>query len=232
MYLARGEFVSDTWLSDVQQRRSDVYRIVLKRRPDSIDSARPVLHFWANPLDAGFELPQANRLGSALISIPLQMDRSIAGSEVTVPAPFIPFRGIIGPDGSRPAAYNSFTKQWGELAISASEWMRFQLPKSVLPIDLSQATVSLDIRAPSRLVEILCLRDGAPVVVKELTHPIGTFETVLDRPALLQLDEQGGLAIGVKVSSEESADAADLMGQASWKVESLQMSIVGTVRGD
>lgn len=230
--LARDEFVPDTWLSDVQQRRTDVYRLVLKRRPDGIDSARPVLHFWTDPLDAGFEFPQTNRLGSALISMPIQMDRSIAGSEVTVPSPFIPFRGIIGPDGSRPASFNSLTKKWGELAIAATEWLRFQMPETVLPLELSQATVSLDIRAPSRLVEILCLRDGAPVVVNELTHPIGTFETVLDRPAVLQLDEQGGVAIGIRVSSEESADSEDLMGQATWKVESLQMSIVGTVRGD
>ncbi len=230
--LAPGEFVADTWLSDVQQRRSDVYRLLLKRRPGRILSERPVLYVWADPIDAGFEFPQSNRLGSALISIPVQMERSSVRSDVTVPAPFIPFRGIVGPDGSRPAAYGSFTGEWGELKIPATEWLRFQMPEAVLPIQLSQATVSLDIRAPSRLVELLCLSDGAPVVVKELTHPIGAFEIVLDRPELLELDEQGGLVIAVRVGSEESVDSGDLMSQASWKVESLQMNIVGTVRGD
>lgn len=230
--LAPGQYVSDTWLSDVQQRRTDVYRLLLERGVNAAGSVRPVLFAWAEPLDTGFRFPQSTRLGSSLVSIPVQIERSVVGAEVTVPAPFIPFRGIVGPDGSRPSAYSTLTGEWGELKSSISEWLRFQLPESVLPIQLSRAEVSLDIRAPSRSVEILGLSDGTPVVVKKLFHPIGAFQATLDRPELLQLDEQGGLVIAIHVGREESDEPLDLMSQASWRIEAIRVDVVGTVQGE
>lgn len=230
--LVPGEFVADTWLSDVQQRRTDVYRLLLKPRPERINSARPVMYFWASLVDTGFTFSQANQVGSVLISVPVQMERSPPGSGVTVPAPFIPFRGIIGPDGHRPSAYSSLTREWGELTTPATEWLRFQLPECVLPMEVTRAVIMLDIRAPSRVVEVLGLRDGVPAVVKEFKHPIGTYQVVLNRPELLRLDEPGGLTIAIRVSGEESPSVEDYMRMASWKVESLRMNIVGKVQGD
>jgi hypothetical protein len=123
-------------------------------------------------------------------------------------------------------------REWGETKLAATEWLRFQIPESVLPIELERAVVSLTIRAPSRSVEILGVADGQPVVVTELTHPIGTYRSILDRQDLLQLDNRGGLVIAVRVGKEESADPLDLMAQASWKIESVGMDIVGKVKGE
>ena len=230
--LASGEFLADTWLSDVQRRRADVYRFLLNRPSEQIASSRPVLYFWSNPLDVGFKFPQANQLGSALVSVPVQMERPPEGTEVTVAAPFIPFRAIVGPDGNRPSVYSSFAREWAELSLAATDWLRFQLPESVLPIELSRAEILLNIRAPSRLVEILGLRDGTPVVVKEFVHPIGTYPIVLEDPGLLELDDRGGLTIAIRVGWEEAGVVDDYMSMASWKVESLEMNIVGKVQGE
>ena len=230
--LPPGEFLADTWLSDVQQRHTNVYRLLLQSTSERITSTTPVLYFWASSAEDGFTFPQSNQIGSALASIPVRLERSPPGTGVTVPASFLPFRGIIGPDGHRPSAYSSLAREWGELTTSATEWLRFQVPESVLPMELTRAVVTLDIRAPSRLVEILGLDDQTPVVVKELTHPIGTYQAVIDWQELLQLDDQGGLTIAVRVSGEDAPSMEDYMRMAPWKIESLRMNIVGKVQGD
>ncbi|NLS95977.1 MAG: hypothetical protein GXX96_27895 [Planctomycetaceae bacterium] len=230
--LAPGEYLSDTLLSDVQQRRADVYRILFQREAAEDRPSRPVLHVWTEPIDSGFVFPQANRLGSALISLPIRIDRSAAGSEVSVPAPFLPYQSVAGPDGRKSSAYNPYRHEWAELKIGVCEWLRFQLPDTVLPIEVKRATLSFDIRAPSRPVDVLAMSGEQAVVVKELVHPIGTFHVVVERPALLQLDDEGGLTMAIRVGEEPSADPDDLMAQASWKVESLHLTITGKVLGE
>ena len=106
------------------------------------------------------------------------------------------------------------------------------MPDSVLPLELSRAVISLSIRAPSRSVAILGLSDGQPVVVRDLTHPIGTYVVTLDQPRLLQLDDQGGLTVAVRVGKEQSTDVDNLMAQAPWKVESLHVAVAGRVLGE
>jgi hypothetical protein len=49
---------------------------------------------------------------------------------------------------------------------------------------------------------------------------------------LLQLDDEGGLTVAVRVGNEQSADLGNLMAQAPWKVESLRMAVVGKVQGE
>jgi len=230
--LASGEYLADTWLSDIQQRRSELYRLLLTPQPDKVYPKRPTLYAWADPVDMGFTFPQSNRIGSALLSIPVQMERSRKGTGVTVPASFISYKGVVGPDGNRPSAYSSFVGEWGEMSSAVTDWLRFQLPENVLPIEVSRAVIELDIRAPSRNVEILAFHDENLVVVEPLSHPIGRYEITVSRPELLQVDEQGGLTFAIRVGKEKDADVQNFMTQASWKVESLQMSVVGKVQGD
>ncbi len=230
--LAPGEFLADTWLSDAGQRHADIYRLALQTQDQVSPPSRPILHIWADPVDQGFVFPQTNRLGSALVSIPLQIERSLAGSDVIIPASFIPYRGAESPDGKRPTAYNAIRGEWADSQYAICQWLRFQMPPSVLPLEVRRAVISLSLRAPSRSVDVLALDDRQPVVVKSLTHPIGTFEVVLDQPELLRLDGEGGLAVAIRVSGEESADLSDLMAVAPWKIESLCMAVVGKVRGE
>ena len=90
-----------------------------------------------------------------------------------------------------------------ETKAAATEWLRFQLPRSVLPIELSRATISLTARVPSRSLEVLVVVGGEQVVVTKLSHPIGTYSIDVDRPELLQLDGDGGLSLAIRVSEED-----------------------------
>jgi hypothetical protein len=68
--------------------------------------------------------------------------------------------------------------------------------------------------------------------VMKLSHPIGTYSCVLDRPELLQLDDTGGLRLAVRVSGDEAAQPGDLMALVAWRIDSLQLELAGTVQGE
>jgi hypothetical protein len=230
--LAPGEFTTDTWLTDIQRRRKPIYQQLFSGQSTETESGRTTLFVWADSIDSGFTFPHEKRLGSALLSIPVRMERPSPGARVTVPASFLEYRGIVGPDGHKPTVYSHSLKQWVETKDAVTEWLRFQIPAAVLPIELSRATLALDVRAPSRAVEILGLVDGSPVVVRSFSHPIGTYGITLDRPELLRLDDQGGLVVAIRVGEDESTETGDVMTKARWRVDSLQMENEGTVQGE
>ena len=89
--------------------------------------------------------------------------------------------------------------------------------------------MSIAIRAPSRMVEMLAIEDGEFELIKQWNHPIGTFACTIDRPELLQLDKEGGLRIAIRVSDDDTPDPEGTMSQAPWKIEQLQLTATGTV---
>jgi hypothetical protein len=141
---------------------------------------------------------------------------------------------VEGPDGERPVAYTNVTRTWIDCKLATTQWLRFQIPATVLPLAISEARVTLSIRAPSRRVELLVPAGADRRVVLELTHPIGNFSCTLDDPALLRLDEQGGLLLALKVGDDEAPPerARDQISQAAWRVEEVHMEITGTVQGE
>ena len=176
--------------------------------------------------------PQDNQLGSTLLSIPLRFEKTRPGTEVSIPAPFIPYRAVHAPDGRAPSAYANLLHAWVESKLAVTDHVRFQLPRTVLPIQLSRATISLTVRAPSRTVEILVPTPDGPQVVMTRSHPIGTFSTVVNRPELLQLDADGGLLLAVRVSDDETANPLDQMTLALWNIQKLELEVTGTVQGE
>jgi hypothetical protein len=230
--LTRGEFLAGTLLGDRRRRRQTVYEQVFKTQPEIDAPAIPVLFAWADAADMGFIFPQSNRRGSTLLSIRLRLEESPAGTQVAVPAPFLPYQAIADPEGRPPAAYSNVMRTWVDSKLAMTEWLRFALPREVLPIRLSRATLSLTARVPSRSLEVLAFADREPVVVMKLSHPIGTYSCVLDRPELLQLDDTGGLRLAVRVSEDEAAQPGDLMALVAWRIDSLQLELAGTVQGE
>ncbi len=230
--LARGEFMSESLLRDKQIRRKSVYSKLLGTEFEPGTPTRPVLYAWSNPLDMGFIFPQPHRRESTIFSIPMRLENTPPGTEVWIPAPFLPYRAVESPEGKPPTAYANLRHEWVECKLATTEWLRFQMPPSVFPLELSTASISLNVRAPSRSVEILALDGDELVVISRLTHPIGTFACMIDRPELLQLDATGGLRLAIRASQDESADPKDQMTQAVWTIEELLVTITGTVQGE
>jgi hypothetical protein len=230
--LARNEFLAGSWLDDRQLRHKMVYEQLFKAQPDVDAPDLPILCGWTDAADTGFVFPQNRQTGSTLVSMRLRLESSPPGTTVAVAAPFVPYRAIPDADGRPPVAYSNIMRAWVDSKLALTEWLQFELPREVLPIKLSRARLSLTARVPSRTLEVLALAGGEPVVVLNLSHPMGTYSCTLDRPEMLQLDDAGQLKLAIRVGRDQAADPREVMSLEPWTIHSLQMDVVGTVLGD
>ena len=83
-----GQFLAGAVLSDEQQRRQKLYREFLKPVQNERPDDRPVLLAWARPVETHFRLAaEARETGTALLIVPLRLERPAPGTRVTIPAP-------------------------------------------------------------------------------------------------------------------------------------------------
>ncbi len=225
-------YIGGTFVNDEQRRRMSVYERVFSRPPRPDVLASPTFFAWGGASDLGVVFPQSQQLGSSLLSVPVRLERSSPGTKVKIPAPFLPYRAVNDQQGRRPTVYGNLMREWVETKQTAYDWLRFQLPPVVLPLQVERARLTINVRAPSRTVEIVALAGRRPTVVTTLSHPIGTFSAVIDQAELLQLDEQGGLQLAIRVGEDEATHSPDPMQHASWKVTTVQLEVDGTVQGD
>ena len=223
--LAPGEFVAETLLSDEQRRRQSIYARVLRREASNGFPVQPTLLAWAEPLEMGFALPaKAKRLGSALLAVPLAIERTPPGTRVVIPSPFLPFRSIRGPVAQLSSAYSNSRREWLELNIPSEVCLRFQLPESALPAALDRATLTIRGSVPSRELRVLGFLGEEQVTVATRSSLVGTRRFDVDRGDLLELDERGGLLLGFGVGTQTNDGAAPL-----WKIEDVELEVSGRV---
>jgi len=232
--LAPRQFVVGGLISDEQRRRQAVYqqRIAADRSTPYPD--RLMAFGWARPLEMGFTFSdRARRVGSALVAVPLALERTPAGTRVKVPSAFLPFRSVRGPLRQISGAYGNSRREWVEMRIPSEACLRFQLPEQVLPLEIDHAAVSVEINAPSRKFELFGF-DGAERVALAVRHgPVGTLHFDVDRPEVLRLDDRGGWLLGLAVGPEHGARPStddSPMAAAAWKIDAVRLEIAGTTR--
>ena len=229
--LTPGRFIDDALLSDDQRRRQGIYRQLLAA-PDAGRSADyPVVWGWAEPLDVKFAFSEgARRVGSALWSVPLEIERTPPGTRVVIPSPFVNFRSIKGPDGKISAAYSNPMRQWAEIRVSTTLWLRFRVPEPVLPIELDGAVMTIEMNAPTRPVEVLGFAGSETVTVRSVNGPMDMFSADVRRTELLELDEGGGLLLAVRVGRSDAAGTSAGLAEhegSSWQIESIRLELSG-----
>ncbi len=219
--LPPGQYLSNTVLTDRQQRRLEVYRRLFTRPiPRHLDG-RTVLLAWTDLNTATFVTePGDKAIGEALVAIPIEFDRPAAGTRITIPAGFIPSFAIVQGHYVRPTT---------ESNRAANMQLGFRLPRSVLPLTIERATVRVRVRAPSRKFSIVAYADNQPVTVQTVESPIDPIVVELKDPRHLQVDSQGYLHLGIDVSGRTGGDAAAGIVQLdeTWRIESLTLEIVG-----
>jgi hypothetical protein len=221
--LPTGQFLAGAVLSDRQQRRQDFYRQALKPTSTGRPEGPPVLMAWAAPIDMHFTAaPDARTAGSALLVVPLRLERPTPGERVTIPGPLVPYRRL-NSDGRpvRPAL---------EGEPGSRQHLRFQLPAAVLPFQVERARLLARIEAPGRRVTVAGLKEGAATVLHEVESPLDPIALDIADPQWLGLDDDGGLHLEVAVGDlPEGRLTAGPKGD-KWTIEYLELEVTGRGR--
>jgi hypothetical protein len=231
--LAPGQYLSATVLTDRQQRRQTIYGRLLTETKARNPEERSMLMAWAEPAETPFTFaPGMRTVGSALLSIPLEFERTPPDTAVTVPSAFIALRRIIQGVGTRPTLE-------GQYAVE--QHLRFQIPSSVLPMKVERARLLAKVNAPLRRFTVSGKGDGGRVELLAKDGPIDTLPLEIVREDLLRLDERGGLHLDIAVSDRLGRQPAALtkpgpggkvpQGEAEteikWSIESLELEVIG-----
>jgi hypothetical protein len=209
-------------LSDRQQRRQGFYRQALKPASTGRPGGPNVLMVWARPTDMHFALaPDARTAGSALLVIPLRLERPALGKRVTIPGPLIPCRRLLDGRLVRPT-YDGVP--------GSQQHLRFQLPAAVLPFQVERARLLARIDAPGRQVSVAGVAGGAAIVLHTKESPLDPIAVDIDRPELLGLDEEGGLHLDVTVGNLPGGGEGKLTAGPKgdkWTIEYLEVEVTG-----
>lgn len=227
--LAPGRYVAGRWLSDEQRRRQAVIEQMFQRDAEQLPEVfRPRLLGWGDPVDMGFLFPQhQQQVGTALWSLPLEIDRPPAGTRIVIPSPFVRFRAVnLARTENASPLHDYRTGRWLHSQKASETWLRFQVPEAALPLRLERARFTLQITAPSRIVQIVRRVGNRTESLREANNPIGQIELALEGAMLPELDEAGRLLLGIVVSRE--SNEAGNQRASVWKIDSVQLEVAGT----
>jgi hypothetical protein len=221
--LPAGQFLTGALLSDRQQRRQGLYRQFLRKGnplPPHLDG-RNALLAWASPLELPFTLgPEARTSGTALLAVPLQLERPAPGTLVTIPGPLLAVRRILN---GRPVRVILESRSPTTLHL------RFQLPPELLPLEVERARLSAKIDAPGRLVTVAVGPATRPVEIHRTESPLQPLAVVLAGPQLPPLDDDGGLHLHLTLG-EQQAGGQDLHRADSWTIHYIELEVTGRIR--
>lgn len=226
------QFLGADLLSDEQNRRRKTLQQLLQN-PDRHDyPGQPTLLFWTDPWDLGFEFDaKARSLGAALVAVPLELHRPAAGTEVSIPSPFLPYRPTVGPDGAQPSGlYDPRRREWAEKSWPSAIWLRFQVPPALLPIEPLGGHLIIRVTGPMGKLEISGVRQGKITALKTWMDPVGTLELPIANGDLLTVNEDGGILLRINAGDPDrpeltKTETSDGAKQNYWRVESLNLEL-------
>ncbi|HEX3147734.1 MAG TPA: hypothetical protein VHR66_06595 [Gemmataceae bacterium] len=208
--LAAGQYLASTVLSDRQQHRLTVYRQLFgsKKIPPHLEG-RDYLLAWAGaeclPL---VPEPGARIVGSTLLRVPLEFERTPPGTAVAIPRAFVPLRRVVGNGVAQPTL---------EAASALEMRLRFQLPPSVLPLAIERATFHVRVSCPSRQFSVDGYTAGNLKSLLAVDSPPEPIRLEITDRQLLELDAQGTLDLRVKIGE----------GAGQWTIESMGLDVIG-----
>lgn len=193
------QYLDASLLGDEQNRRRRTYEKLLsnpKRRnyPD-----RPLLMFWSDEWEHGFEFSSTlKKQSSTLVTIPLTIERPATGTEYVIPSPLIYYRTRHKPDGTPSSVmWNFARKEWQERSTPGENWLSFQLPSSLLPLTANRGRLDVSVSGPVGKLEIMGLKANKVVPLKTIKDPVGSLSIDINDPEVLSINESGRLSLGI-----------------------------------
>ncbi|MFK8113830.1 MAG: hypothetical protein AB8B91_16635 [Rubripirellula sp.] len=250
-----GQYANDRFLSDVQRGRQELLRKLLQPASGlgatelSPFGDQPTMLLWTDPIDSGIEFSSGYfRRGSALVSIPVQLQRTREDAVFHVPASFVKIKPYAGSQGIT-SIFDSRTGRWlSDLDKPSDSELRCELPHVLVPCTIKKANVTIRIMAPSRTLELQGLVNGEYVTLHRKENPTGRIDFLIDNPEALTLDDQGGFRLKVSVTEtflekktrleksaqetpEERAKQNQNLNIETWGIDYLHVSVEGISHG-
>ncbi len=230
--LAPGQFLAGAIWSDEQNRRAKVVEMLLADPQRQDYPATPQLLFWTAPWDVGFEFDAGRKaLGAALVVVPLHWERPPPGTHARIPAPLLPYRGAIGPDGLQlTGLWDHRKRRWQAKSTPSATWLRFQIPDVLLPAKIERARLTLHVSGPVGKLEVAGRRLNDAVPINTWIDPGGKLSLEITQTELLPITADGGLLL--RVSGGDASrpeltrpDPADNSKSVNWQIESLALEL-------
>ncbi len=232
--LAGDQFLDAGLLSDEQVRRRRLLQQLLTNPLRRDFPKAPLLFLWTKPWDIGFRFGENRRsVGSALVAVPLKLQRPATGTEVRIASPFLPYRGALGPDDLVPSGWwDSQQHQWIEKARPTETWLRFQIPTVLLPIAIERGRVTVQVKGPVGKLTLAGHRPStnAVVPIKTWIDPVGTLSLEITDHELLSVSADGGLLLRVSAGDADRPELTQLEATETsimsyWQIESLSLEL-------
>lgn len=228
------QFLGADLLSDEQHRRQRVL-VQLLNDPQRRDyPTEPQLLFWSKPWHRGMQFASNRQtLGSALVAVPLKLERPPTGTVVSLAAPLLSYREVIGPDDvGLSGLWDHRRREWQEKSFPTMTWLRFQIPPVLLPVEVQRGRLVVRVAGPVVQLGIAGhrLRQNDVVPIETWNDPVGTLSVELTNPEMLQLSSDGGLILRVAAGDpkllEQTTKPSDPGEKVSyWRIESLALEL-------
>ena len=242
----KDQYLNADLVSDEQDRRRRTFEKLLAHPKRTEYPVKPQLMFWSDQWEHGFEFGDGlKRQGSTLVAVPLNFDRPVNGTKILIPSTLLTYRNRTQPDGEPSSTlWNYGRKEWHERSSPGIAWLRFQIPRELLPLTANQARIDLTVTGPIGRVEIMGLKNGKVISLRTVMDPVGDLSIDVNDSEALSIDEDGGLSLGLyagdpnrpELTHSAGKPAVNATGQAAndasrntkvnyWRIESLTMQL-------
>ena len=245
----KDQYLSTDFVSDEQDRRRRTFEKLLANPKRTDYPGHPQLMFWTDQWDHGFDFGEGlKKRGSTLVAVPLMIDRPENGTRFVIPSTLLPYRNRFQPDGQPSSTmWNYGRKEWHERATPGTAWLRFQIPRELLPLTASQARIVVKVTGPIGRIEFMGLKNGEVTSLQTITDPVGELSIDILDPGVLLIAEDGGLSLGISAGDPTRPELTRIPGKPSdkgvgqnagnanrdskvnyWRIESLTMQLWAT----
>lgn len=227
--VAGDRWIAGTLISDEQQRRIEIYQKFFQ--PDK-RLHRPTrrLYGWTTPWDEAHWNRELKQFGSALVALPIALERPAIGAEVSIPYGLIALRKSLAATSST-SVFDDRTRTWGtDISAGVLAEVCFLLPPEVLPLQVATIDLELDIKAPQREVTITAATQAGPIELAKLDGPTIPWTVTITDPSTLESFADGTLEVIVTVSDNNRLASQGLSANAVfWQINHFHASVRGTV---
>ncbi|MDG1898163.1 MAG: hypothetical protein P8J37_24945 [Fuerstiella sp.] len=231
--LASTEFVTGTFLTDVQKQHASIYEGLFSMEHQ--DTAYPdklsLLYFTQlkkPSITVGGQAMQQN--GAALVSQTVVLQPPPPNTEFTIPPVMLPYQAVFDAQGGMSGVYSNSKRTWVSQARASTTFLEVSLPDVCQPFKATGGTLSIRINAGSRPVKVGVGSRDAPTHVRTLDSPAGLFTIDVPAEQLNPAAANGKLYIELDIGAPNLDDANDIAvagREDNWRLGRIMLTLHG-----